>query len=88
MERLITELHRPEELYLCPGDDAGVHITTNSRQCPCGNRNMVSLAKILNRVEQIESEYQGGLCFDLPTIHAAFSDDVEETQFWREQNGF
>lgn len=62
-------LHRPEELYLCPGDDAGVHITNSSQQCPCGGRNLVSLAQILDRPA---NGYQGGLCFDLPTIQAGF----------------
>lgn len=49
------------QAYLCPGNDSellsngvevpaiGTHITTNSRVCECGNTNLVSLERILNR---------------------------------------
>ena len=41
---------RLQSAYLCPGDEQGAHITDNSQQCACGNRNLISLSKLLNRV--------------------------------------
>ena len=39
-----------QDAYLCPGDeDSGAHVTDNSVCCPCGNSNLASLARILDR---------------------------------------
>lgn len=39
-----------QRAYLCPGGEDGPHITANARGCECGNANLVSLARILDRV--------------------------------------
>jgi hypothetical protein len=38
-----------ETSFLCPGVDGRAHITSNAVQCECGNRNIQSLARILDR---------------------------------------
>lgn len=42
-------LLRINNAYLCPGDEEGAHITDNSIACACGNTNLFSLARILER---------------------------------------
>lgn len=46
-------LLRLTDAYLCPGqdDESGVHITDSSVVCGCGGRNLVSLARVLNRLD-------------------------------------
>lgn len=60
--------------FLCPGNEYGAHITTNSTCCECGNSNICSLAKILDRVEVVERIVEeiayDGICCDLPTLRA------------------
>lgn len=40
---------RLQDLYLCPGDENGAHVTTSSVRCECGNSNLASLQRILDR---------------------------------------
>ena len=66
-----------ERAFLCPGVFEGVaHITDNAICCECGNSNLASLAKILDR-EQVAEAFLGqaytGICADLPTIAKLFS---------------
>lgn len=65
--------------FLCPGngeDDGGAHITDNTCCCDCGNSNLASLARILDR-EQVAEAFLGktytGICTDLPSIQKLFS---------------
>lgn len=67
------------DAWLCPGDERGPHITNNSVCCPCGNTNLASLARIMDReamrppdsedllVCEIENGYYG-LMDDMPTL--------------------
>lgn len=38
-----------ETSFLCPGINGIAHLTDNAVQCECGNRNLQSLARILDR---------------------------------------
>lgn len=62
------------EAYLCPGVDGIAHVTDSTTACACGCSNLVSLAKILDRVEVVERVVEelayDGICCDLPTLRA------------------
>ena len=54
------------DLYLCPGDEYGSHVTDNANVCGCGCSNLVSLARILDRestvasvIDILQEEYPG-----------------------------
>jgi hypothetical protein len=36
------------DLYLCPGDENGEHVTDNANICGCGQSNLVSLQRLLD----------------------------------------
>ena len=52
----LSDTFRVQDAYLCPGNDDGAHITNNSACCGCGNTNLISLSKILNRESSSRSE--------------------------------
>ena len=71
-----------QTLYLCGSD----HVTNSSVQCLCGERNLVSLSAILNRVIVKDSApinvvavvQESGLVqqlWDLPSMRAEFGDN-------------
>lgn len=67
-----------QNAFLCPGDESGAHITFNAVACECGNSNLASLARILDRVTEVplaelEIEFSRLCQTDLPTMRKYFS---------------
>jgi hypothetical protein len=67
--------------FLCPGtEESGPHVTDNANCCPCGNSNLASLARILDRTDCAErytetigtvetvGAYDGICCDQMPLI--------------------
>lgn len=63
-----------QNAWLCGND----HLTESAVQCDCGSRNLVSLARILNRepllVVALDDLPYNGLCCELPTIERLFAE--------------
>jgi len=59
--------------YLCPGDDAGEHITDDPLRCQCGSSNLHPLERILlsKSIKQKERPYDG-ICSSIPVIKEMF----------------
>lgn len=58
------------DCFLCPGIGGQAHITDNANECACGNKNLASLSRILDREAEEESpSLYGGICFEqMPLI--------------------
>lgn len=54
MKPLMLKLN---DLYLCPGDESGAHVTDNANCCGCGNSNLASLGRILDRETTVASMF-------------------------------
>jgi hypothetical protein len=51
----MTLLLSIDKAYLCPGDENGAHVTDNPVCCGCGNSNLASLSRILDREKTVVS---------------------------------
>lgn len=70
---------RLNDAYLCPGDEAGAHITDNPHLCGCGNGQLFSLAHMIEReanastLLEVLQENFPAIMSDLPKISKLYN---------------
>lgn len=69
-------LLRLRDLWLCPGDEDGEHVTDNACVCPCGSTNLVPLLRIVVGttshaavIEMLQDQLPGVDLSDIKTFH-------------------